>query len=646
MPIGNGWEAEINPPVRSDFAANFGGDVSFTLAQGLFYFIKGVGKGLGEFLGSGLIAFLEHIEPDMIDYTSPVIELALSLDNLPDDFRAALLKIKNPTDPIGAILLPIVAAVIIPSLIGPVAGTLMKGVVQEIDQIARQTLADPATAMAMMWRGGINEGEAKRFMTQAGYPDIVVNNIPEILRQRADIGSLLEGVRRGKYSPDQLKQEMAKRGYPEADQTVTLGLAENLLDVGSIINAYYRNLITQEDARGRIGKLGYAPSNVDVILQNSALIPGVGDLVQMAVREAWRDDIADAYKYDEGRPGDFDEWVGKQGMDPVWAKRYWRAHWQLPSVSLAFDMYHRGIIGEGELRGLLQTADYPAGWREKMIDAAYHPITRVDVRRFYRLGLLSYEELVNRYKMLGYNPTDAVLMADFTVKYESADPEDEVGKARELTRSVYEKAYKLGKISRDETVNHLSELGYTSESIELSLSLVDIQRELDTVPDYLEDYRKDLSNLILKSYTKRMIDSQRASGYLLDLGLDPTEIPLKLQVADYAYSEAMKDQAIGLVGDSYVKRVISQTDAYSMLGSLDLTGAQQSQILGEWDMLRNLRTRTLSEAQYRKAMQEDLMTLDEYTEAMRGLGYNERDVGILVGMATFTPGGTAIEEGE
>jgi len=133
---------------------------------------------------------------------------------------------------------------------------------------------------------------------------------------------------------------------------------------------------------------------------------------------------------------------------------------------------------------------------------------------------------------------------------------------------------------------------------------------------------------------------------LLDLGLDPTEIPLKLSVADYAYSEAMKDHAIDLVGESYIKRVITQNDAYAMLGSLDLTGAQQSQILGEWDVERQLRTRTLSEAQYRKAMQEGLMTVDDYTEAMRGLGYNERDVGVLVGMATFVPGGAAIEEGE
>jgi len=636
IPVAKDWEAEIQEPNRGEFDDNLGGAVEYTFTHFIYKVLEFAGGSIGVFLGGAIVKFLDTVEPHMVKYVSPLIDGLLDIPEMPEWLRDYLKAVKSPEDEVGAALLASAGGAVVGGVVGSLFGTLLAGPTQALNKGLRLTIPDPGSIYALGRRGLISWEEVDDYMARIGYHDRIGGNLNEVLRPRASEGALLESVRRGDLEDAAFRGELKDRGYPTIDANLIGLQRETLMDVGNIIRGYHRGDVTDPDAKILLGKLGFKDSTISLILSNAEVIPGVGDLVQMAVREAWDDGIADRYKYDADFSTEFGDWVEKQGMDRGWAQKYWRAHWQLPSVTLGFDMYHRGIIGEGELKGLLRTADYPAGWRDKMVSAAYHPITRVDVRRFYRLGILSYEQLIDRYKMLGYNQEDATLMADFTVKYESPDPEDEAGKVRELTRGVIEKAYRLGKITRDEAVTKLLELRYDEDSINLSLSLVDMQIELDSIPDYMEDYRKDLSNLILKSYTKRMIDPQSARGYLLELGLDEREIPLKLQVADYAYSEAMKDHGIDLVGESYVKRVITETDAYGLLGGLDLTGAQQSQILGEWDMERNLRTRQLTEAQYRRALTKRLLTPEDYTEAMRGLGYNERDVGILTQMAIET----------
>jgi len=142
-----------------------------------------------------------------------------------------------------------------------------------------------------------------------------------------------------------------------------------------------------------------------------------------------------------------------------------------------------------------------------------------------------------------------------------------------------------------------------------------------------------MQSVLVKSYTKRMISGTDLTTFLVDLGFDPQEAALQMQVADFAYADAMRDTAIDLIGENYVRRTITQGRAYELIGGLNIASSQQDQLFAEWDLSRTLRTRKLTEAQYRKAFKGDMISLDDYAENMRGLGYAESDVEILVIMA-------------
>jgi len=167
----------------------------------------------------------------------------------------------------------------------------------------------------------------------------------------------------------------------------------------------------------------------------------------------------------------------------------------------------------------------------------------------------------------------------------------------------------------------------------LLLSMIDIQRELDAIPDYLTDYQKDLQKIVLRSYTNRMIGNAKATEYLMTVGLSEIEIGLQLAIADFVYSESLRDKDLNIIGEAYVHRAIDRTKALELLGHLALPATQQNQVLAEWEVERQLRTRRLTEAQYRKALKDGIIEPAEYAENLRGLGYTETDIGILVAMA-------------
>ena len=82
----------------------------------------------------------------------------------------------------------------------------------------------------------------------------------------------------------------------------------------------------------------------------------------------------------------------------------------LPSIGQGFEMLHRRVIEDADLDLLLRALDVMPFWREKLKDISYNPLTRVDVRRMHRIGVLEEEGVFNAYLDVGYNEENAQLM--------------------------------------------------------------------------------------------------------------------------------------------------------------------------------------------------------------------------------------------
>ncbi len=280
---------------------------------------------------------------------------------------------------------------------------------------------------------------------------------------------ILEGISAADIHPDYAKKYL--------DAILTKPATED------IVAFQLRRNPSLDDLPKELGKLGVHPDYHNVYKELAQQIPPVADIITMAVREAFTPSIAARFGQYEGLPSEFVEWVGKKGLTREWAERYWAAHWSLPSPSQGFEMLHRGIIGRDDLSLLLRALDIMPFWRDKLIEMAYTPFTRVDIRRMFNSGVLTETEVTDAYKAIGYNDFNADKLTAFTVKLKEAAEERAVAREEKAaTEKVHTwtgaqtlKFLTMGLISRERAQTEFRLIGYNEERINVYLATIQVE---------------------------------------------------------------------------------------------------------------------------------------------------------------------------
>jgi len=268
------------------------------------------------------------------------------------------------------------------------------------------------------------------------------------------------------------------------------------------------------DLEGELRKIGIHPKFNELYKTLAYQIPPVADIITMAVREAFTPTVAAKFGQYEDFPEDFAKFAAMKGLSHEWAERYWAAHWNLPSPQQGFEMLHRGIIEEPELLMLMKALDIMPFWRDKLMQMSYRRLTRVDVRRMYRVGVLTEAEVYEAYLQQGYNPENARRMSDFTIK-------QTLETLSKFTASDVVNAFTKRMISRSEAQTILRDIGIRSEDATYILSTAEYKRTWALTDSKI----RAVSNL----YRKGVYDENDARDKLSRLDLPSEQIDVLLE---------------------------------------------------------------------------------------------------------------------
>jgi len=234
----------------------------------------------------------------------------------------------------------------------------------------------------------------------------------------------------------------------------------------------------------------------------------------MAVREAFTPDIAARFGQYEDFPQPLQEWAAKKGLSAEWASRYWAAHWSLPSPMQGFEMLHRGLIDRNELNMLLRALDVMPFWRDKLTGIAYRRLSRVDIRRMYRVGVMTEKDVLEAYNELGYNERDALRMSQFTVKQVLATQS-------KFTAKDIINAYSKYMISSSEARQLLQAVGVRDENLSFIISTAEYKREWELTENRIAAIR----NL----YKKQVYSADDARSELLKLDMPSERVDVLME---------------------------------------------------------------------------------------------------------------------
>lgn len=248
---------------------------------------------------------------------------------------------------------------------------------------------------------------------------------------------------------------------PEAERVRHAGRSK--LTPGEIMGLFHRGIFTPQDVVEKIRELGFTGDQEAIQLERlSQQIPTLQDILRFMVRDAGDDGLAAKFGMDDEftvkYSAQLKQWSDDQGIIPEYAKYAWRSHWDIPSPTQLYEMYHRlrhdwidpaDRVTLDDVKTALTQDDKLPYWIPKYLAISFLPLGRIDIRRAYQIGVLSEEEMRRHYLAIGYSDDDAQLLTNYTVKTveEAFVNSTVVGKAVSY------------KISREEAVDRLTQAG-------------------------------------------------------------------------------------------------------------------------------------------------------------------------------------------
>jgi len=386
------------------------------------------------------------------------------------------------------------------------------------------------------------------------------------------ISQLIEGRLRNVITHDFYISECKKYGLNEERALKMLEIARPLLTAREYIHSFYRGELSEAGLNKKLKELGYKDEEIKMLKKLEVPIPSVSDVITFAVREVYSPEAIKKFRLDEGYEEVYkvaQEDLKNLGMTKELLRKYWIAHWRLPSVEQGYEMLHRGVISMDELKLLLKMQDINPFWQDKLIKISYAPYTRVDVRRMHKLGVLSDEQLVKAYKDLGYDEEHARNLARFTIEYN--------------------------------------------------------KRVIETEDDKEASELKGLTkSRVLNDFYRNRISEKQARDLLSKMNLNKTVIDFYIESVKYQKLEEQLEDEIELIHKKYVMRLINDTEAQVALNKLMLRQEEIERLMHKWDFERQIRERKPTKADLTDWLMLGIINAEQFVEEMRTLGYDDK----------------------
>ena len=312
---------------------------------------------------------------------------------------------------------------------------------------------------------------------------------------KIDLTNAIQNYFKGNLSLSDLYAYGKSYGYSSNQIDLMIKAKQEELDLSSLLDLYFRGEISESDLYTKAKAIGFEKDRVDLLRKLREYYPNVNDLITFVVREAFNEEAVRKNQQDYGLDEAWlriEKYAKAQGLTKDTFKLFWRSHWELPSATMVFDMFRRGLISRDEARSLLIYLDYMPAYIDKILTLLTEVIPRVDIRRLYQAKLVDRDKVKKTYLALGYSEEDAELMTKFTeLNYSEVD--------KDLSKSEVLEGFRDGVLTLDKAKNWLMKLGYDEDEADYLLSLEQAKKQRTSLKQKVE-YAK--TNYIQGYWTK------------------------------------------------------------------------------------------------------------------------------------------------
>jgi hypothetical protein len=475
-----------------------------------------------------------------------------------------------------------------------------------------------------------------------------------------------EALIRNLIDPVAAEAEAKMTGMNGARFAIQRGLAGQPPGSQELLQLWNRGDIDEPDVDRGLRQSRLRPEWIEKVKRLRFYLPPVADLVRFGVREVYSPEQRAFLQLDADYPEAMTADAEKLGLSERDARRYWAAHWNLPSYTEATEMLHRGFLTRSQFDDLLRAQDYAPTWRGKLRDIAARIPPLSDMIRF------AVREV--------YDPAKrAALGLDAEFPEAFAGQAALHGMSEAHAREYWAAHWHLPSATQGFQMLHrkeidLAELDGLLKALDYPTLWRDRLRNIAYhVPGRIDLRRMLQEGLITPAEARtgyehlgyrpadaaRMVALAQASGSTTAKGLTASDLAAeyegllisraeyvselrglgypaaaaeeKADVTDSKRARAARNALIATARTRYIGWRIDQPAVEQALRDADVPAAQASDLLARWVVERELNVHHLTEAQVLAAYKKTLLTRDAALERLLDLGLDADDALIRLG---------------
>lgn len=502
-------------------------------------------------------------------------------------------------------------------------------------------LPDEDMIARLRWSEGFSDTDIDRIWSAYGWD---VNKYRSVLQERihhrlspevywrAELHSFIHGISEEQFR-GRIESILRKKGFSTEDLSAIRTSALSILTPYESGQLWLRGKITDQQYRDYLHAAGYFEPFVDQLQELNWNMPTPSDLITFMVREVFTPEVAEKF----GQFEEFDDlypraerWANAAGLNRETLRLYWAAHWDLPSPSQGYEMFHRGLISEDELKMLMKSLDIMPFWRDRLLKMSYNLIPRRVVRQLLREGVWDIFRAAQEYRKLGYTLDDAVSMAQLDLILATRQ-------TLSITKTELVYARSQGLINRQMVSTILDKMGikglwnaFHTEIIERKALRKREVASRSRSYGGTDKFRDLTKNEIIRAYKRGLFDRTEATVKLQSLGYAEDVIEFLLTTADYEVLQSHAELRKKHVRELYLADAIDEASAISQLIKFGFHDVEAQRIVEDWQIekqtnedLRSRRGRTPPRTVCDRWLNDGLITVDKWVEYYQRMGYSD-----------------------
>jgi len=355
-------------------------------------------------------------------------------------------------------------------------------------------------------------------------------------------------------------------------------------------------------------------------------IPMYQDLIEIYVREGYLE------SHWVELPAEMIINFAELGYSEYWTKRLWGKHWVYPSPTMLYEMLHRSAgnfpeigVTSDVLRDMLKLHDYEPKWRMPLEAISWNTWRIYDIRTGWEMDLLSDVDLEKRLIDTGYEPKDAVLLANVQKMFVLRSEIDGL-----LSESDTD--FMNGWISEDQLKADYGATPYNPNIVEMRIAKAKLRQERSD--------KADLKAALINRYIKGDLSETEFSQELSRLGIQQNRIAIEVTKANATKLKTVKEDTTVTTkaltettySRSYRLGLIAETEYRSKLAALKYAPE-------DIDLLVELNTPekpapeelpTLTLGELKAAFRVGVLTENELAAELDFRGYSPEDIRVII----------------